>query len=157
MSYPAPENLPHDDWFMDSIPMQEWPPNSGKHNLPLPTYKDKDGNDIVNVTPPPVDIHKPEEKTMHQKMYEIATARYNPFSINAGGSENCHSDLECNTGGSEKIWRHPHDDMPTATDGGKKHWDWEETAPCEYEPPDEEPPRPEEEIYDDINDPYGGH
>ena len=27
-----------------------------------------------------------EEKTMHQKMYEIATAKYNPFSI--GGSEN---------------------------------------------------------------------
>ena len=46
MSFPAPENLPHDDWFMDSIPMQEWPPNSGKHNHPLPTYKDKDGNDI---------------------------------------------------------------------------------------------------------------
>ena len=27
-----------------------------------------------------------EEKTMHQKMYEIATDKYNPFSI--GGSEN---------------------------------------------------------------------
>ena len=26
-----------------------------------------------------------EEKTMHQKMYEMATARYNPFSL--GGSE----------------------------------------------------------------------
>ena len=35
-----------------------------------------------------------EEKTMHQKMYEIATAKYNPFSI--GGSENL-------GGGSEKI------------------------------------------------------
>ena len=27
-----------------------------------------------------------EEKTIHQKMYEIATAKYNPFAI--GGSEN---------------------------------------------------------------------
>ena len=27
-----------------------------------------------------------KEKTMHEKMYEIATAKYNPFSI--GGSEN---------------------------------------------------------------------
>ncbi len=27
-----------------------------------------------------------EEKTMHEKMYEIATAKYNPFAI--GGSEN---------------------------------------------------------------------
>ena len=26
-----------------------------------------------------------EEKTMHQKMYEIATAKYNPFAV--GGSE----------------------------------------------------------------------
>ena len=34
-----------------------------------------------------------EEKTMHQKMYEIATAKYNPFSVSGsdnfqGGSEN---------------------------------------------------------------------
>ncbi len=49
-----------------------------------------------------------EEKTMHQKMYEIATARYNPFSL--GGSENCDSDIDCNIqkhspwpGGSEKF------------------------------------------------------
>ena len=28
---------------------------------------------------------KKEEKTMHQKMYEIATAKYNPFAV--GGSE----------------------------------------------------------------------
>ena len=41
-----------------------------------------------------------EEKTIHQKMYEMATARYNPFSI--GGSEN-HSDISYNIGGSESI------------------------------------------------------
>ena len=35
-----------------------------------------------------------EEKTIHQKMYEIATAKYNPFSV--GGSENL-------GGGSEVI------------------------------------------------------
>ena len=34
-----------------------------------------------------------EEKTLHQKMYEIATAKYNPFSVSGsdnfqGGSEN---------------------------------------------------------------------
>ena len=38
-----------------------------------------------------------EEKTVHQKMYEIATAKYNPFSI--GGSENI-SDFG---GGSEEV------------------------------------------------------
>ena len=42
-----------------------------------------------------------EEKTMHQKMYEIATSRYNPFSV--GGSENCDSDISCNIGGSESL------------------------------------------------------
>ena len=42
-----------------------------------------------------------EEKTVHQKMYEIATSRYNPFSV--GGSENCDSDITCNIGGSENI------------------------------------------------------
>ena len=36
-------------------------------------------------------------KSMHQKMYEIATAKYNPFAI--GGSESIH-DFE---GGSENI------------------------------------------------------
>ena len=35
-----------------------------------------------------------EEKTMHEKMYEIATATYNPFAI--GGSENL-------GGGSENV------------------------------------------------------
>lgn len=46
---------------------------------------------------------EPEKKedTMHEKMYRIATARYNPFSL--GGSENCDSDISCNIGGSENI------------------------------------------------------
>ena len=45
---------------------------------------------------------------MHEKMYKIATARYNPFSL--GGSENCDSDIDCNIqkhspwpGGSENF------------------------------------------------------
>ena len=37
---------------------------------------------------------KKEEKTIHQKMYEIATAKYNPFAV--GGSESLNS-----IGGSE--------------------------------------------------------
>ncbi len=43
----------------------------------------------------PLDI--PIEETLHEKMYEIATAKYNPFSI--GGSENIH-DFD-SLGGSE--------------------------------------------------------
>tara|TARA_B100000287_G_C20136349_1_gene584367 strand:- start:2 stop:325 length:324 start_codon:yes stop_codon:yes gene_type:complete len=50
--------------------------------------------------PKPMPKPKKEEKTMHEKMYEIATARYNPFSL--GGSENCDSDITCNLGGSEE-------------------------------------------------------
>ena len=47
---------------------------------------------------------KPEEKeeTIHEKMYQMATNRYNPFSV--GGSENCDSDISCiNIGGSENV------------------------------------------------------
>ena len=45
----------------------------------------------------PLDI--PIEETLHEKMYEIATAKYNPFSI--GGSENIH-DFD-SPGGSENV------------------------------------------------------
>tara|TARA_B100000131_G_C17777022_1_gene475700 strand:- start:229 stop:561 length:333 start_codon:yes stop_codon:yes gene_type:complete len=38
-----------------------------------------------------------KEKTMHERMYEIATSKYNPFSV--GGSESIH-DFE---GGSENV------------------------------------------------------
>ena len=44
-------------------------------------------------------VEKKEEDTIHQKMYEIATNKYNPFSI--GGSENIH-DFD-SVGGSENV------------------------------------------------------
>jgi len=48
----------------------------------------------------PLDI--PIEETLHEKMYQMATNRYNPFSV--GGSENCDSDISCNKlGGSEEV------------------------------------------------------
>jgi len=40
----------------------------------------------------------PVEETVHEKMYKIATSKYNPFAI--GGSENIH-DFDERTGGSE--------------------------------------------------------
>ena len=39
-----------------------------------------------NVEKPDESDEIEEEKTIHQKMYEMATAKYNPFAI--GGSEN---------------------------------------------------------------------
>ena len=56
------------------------------------------------------DIRK--EESMHEKMYQIATSKYNPFAV--GGSESIH-DFD---GGSEQIWA---DDLP-------------DLAPSEYEP-----------------------
>ena len=51
-------------------------------------------------------VEKPDEsdeieqdKSVHEKMYEIATAKYNPFSV--GGSENIH-DFD-SQGGSENL------------------------------------------------------
>tara|TARA_B100000029_G_scaffold422897_1_gene429819 strand:- start:67 stop:405 length:339 start_codon:yes stop_codon:yes gene_type:complete len=112
MTYPAPDKPPKDDWFDNPL-----------DSMPIAT--DKGGFDWEDTAPseyePPDE--EPEEVTMHEKMYRMATARYNPFSI--GGSENCHSDIDCPTGGSEAAWKVP--------------------------------PRPEEEIYDQLNDPYGGY
>ena len=49
-------------------------------------------NDKVIENPDESDEIEEEKKTIHQKMYEIATATYNPFAIggseNLGGSEN---------------------------------------------------------------------
>ena len=53
------------------------------------------------VTNPKPEPPKKKEETIHEKMYRIATARYNPFAI--GGSENCDSDISCNIGGSENV------------------------------------------------------
>ena len=74
----------------------------------MPVATDKGGFDWEDTAPseyePPHDetgwfVEKPDEsdeieqeKTIHQKMYEIATSKYNPFSIGGsetlGGSEN---------------------------------------------------------------------
>ena len=72
-----------------------------------------------------------EVVTMHEKMYRIATARNNPFHV--GGAENAQSEIDYikkhSPGGSENF-----------QGGSEQHM----------------PPRPEEQIYDEFNDPYGG-
>ena len=90
--------IPHDDWFpnpLDSMPIARDNPDEE----PIDTSPSE-------IQPPGVDQEEKEEITMHEKMYRMATARYNPFSI--GGSENCHSDIDCPIGGSEE-W---HDSKP---------------------------------------------
>ena len=91
------------EWFdskpnpLDSMPIAT--------NNPLPEEKVSDWYDTApsEYEPPMQDsdwfIDKPEEKeeTIHEKMYQIATSKYNPFAV--GGSESIH-DFE---GGSENV------------------------------------------------------
>ena len=50
---------------------------------------------------------------------------------------------------SDDWFQNPLDSMPIATN---KTYDWEDTAPSEYEPPHDEPPRPEEDVCDWFTD-----
>ena len=92
MTYPAPDKVPYDEWFdkdyvnpLDTMPIATNDENYSSRHESTPEFE-KTAEEVV---------------TMHEKMYRIATARYNPFAI--GGSENCDSDLQCNIGGSENL------------------------------------------------------
>jgi len=84
---PLPEkykkNKP-DDWFdnpLDKMPIATNDNNYSSRHESTPEFE-KTAEEVV---------------TMHEKMYRMATAKYNPFAI--GGSENIH-DFE---GGSENV------------------------------------------------------
>ena len=67
--------LPLDDWFDD-------PPKPHPYDSwPSATYEGEWLPENGEEPPEP-------EETIHEKMYRIATDKYNPFSI--GGSENIH-------------------------------------------------------------------
>ena len=68
--------LPYDSWFDDEKP--------NPLDSPIATDEPIDTSPS-EIQPPGVDE---EDKTIHEKMYEIATAKYNPFAI--GGSESIH-------------------------------------------------------------------
>ena len=109
------------EWFRESISMSEDPPNSDNFKSGLPTggpnfsWEDTAPSEYEPPYENPLDsmpiakdtddwftdISKKKDETMHEMMYQIATSRYNPFSV--GGSENCDSDISCNIGGSEEI------------------------------------------------------
>ena len=74
--------LPYDEWF---DPDYKYNPLD---SMPIATDNDPDVGEWLpeqGEEPP-----RPEEEVadIHQKMYEIATAKYNPFAV--GGSENIH-------------------------------------------------------------------
>ena len=89
--------LPLDEWFDDvPHPYDEWPMATDK--TPVERLHDDMRKEYENPRP---EEEVAENITMHERMYRIATSRYNPFSV--GGSENCDSDIDCNIGGSENL------------------------------------------------------
>ncbi len=95
------------EWFEDGPSEGEYLPENGEPQFgwedtapseyePPDEYQPSEFADLDWFTDKP----EKKEETMHEKMYKIATARYNPFSL--GGSENCDSDISCNIGGSEQ-------------------------------------------------------
>ena len=75
MTYPAPERVPYDEWF---DPNYKYNPDPDEEmDLAPSSVEPQDESDDIENT-----------KTMHEKMYKIATSKYNPFSV--GGSENIH-------------------------------------------------------------------
>ena len=73
-----------EDAFMPPRPEEEIADNYASRHKSTPDHE-KSAEEIV---------------TMHEKMYRIATARYNPFHI--GASENYHADIDY-IGGSENV------------------------------------------------------
>ena len=98
--YAPPERLAELEAELNSPSYPSWEDTAPSEYEP-PRAEEEVANWFVEKPDESDEIEK--EKTMHQKMYEMATSRYNPFSI--GGSENCDSDISCNIGGSENLNR----------------------------------------------------
>ena len=82
---PLPE-IPTDEWFDN--PLDRMPIARESNENPRP---EEEIADWFMENPDESDKIE-EEKTMHEKMYEIATARNNPFHV--GGSENAQSEVD---------------------------------------------------------------
>ena len=91
MTYPAPDVLPYDEWFdskphpHDSMPIATDSPITDDVEYDNKYADPEKLSELESMNP------RPEEEiaddiTMHERMYKIATAKYNPFAV--GGSEN---------------------------------------------------------------------
>ncbi len=69
--------IPYDEWFHKDY-------KNPLDSMPIAT----DGPDVGEWLPENGEEPPESEETIHEKMYKIATDKYNPFSI--GGSENIH-------------------------------------------------------------------
>ena len=105
-----------DDWFQKPHPHDSMPIANGSNRYAPPeklAELEEEIKSMAEKNPRPEEdmadwfkVEKPDEsdeieqdKSVHEKMYEIATAKYNPFSV--GGSENIH-DFD-SQGGSENL------------------------------------------------------
>ena len=88
---PLPE-MPYDEWFNKPHPHDTMPIAT---NNPRPEEEIADAYASRHEYTPDFEKSAEEVVTMHEKMYRIATAKYNPFAV--GGSESIH-DFQ---GGSE--------------------------------------------------------
>jgi len=101
---PLPE-IHHDEWFdnpLDKMPIARDPDEdpidtSPSEIQPPGVDQEEDNYSSRHQSSPDFEKGAEEVVTMHEKMYRIATAKYNPFSI--GGSESIH-DFQ---GGSENV------------------------------------------------------
>tara|TARA_B100000700_G_scaffold77128_1_gene86490 strand:- start:121 stop:414 length:294 start_codon:yes stop_codon:yes gene_type:complete len=91
---PLPE-IPYDEWFNDKPHPHDSMPIAKYHDNPRPEEEIADAYASRHESTPDFEKSAEEIVTMHEKMYRIATAKYNPFAV--GGSESIH-DFE---GGSE--------------------------------------------------------
>ena len=96
--------MPYDEWFDDHyMPELGDPPHPhdsmpiARDEIPRPEEEIADLYASRHESTPEFEKTAEEVVTMHEKMYRIATSKYNPFSI--GGSESIH-DFE---GGSENV------------------------------------------------------
>ena len=100
---PEGEYLPEVDWFenpLDKMPIangtNRYAPPEKLAELEAMETNPRPEEDIAEwfkvEKPDESDEIEEEKKTIHQKMYEIATARNNPFHV--GGSENAQSEVD---------------------------------------------------------------
>ena len=70
---PARENVPYDAWFDDKI-----------NPLDLMPIKEEDPIDTMPCEYQPPGVDEEDNITIHERMYRLARAKYNPFAV--GGS-----------------------------------------------------------------------
>ncbi len=88
------EYLPDNPNPLDSMPIarhHDWEDTAPSEYEPPDEYVPSEFADLDWFRTDP----KPKEETMHEKMYKIATAKYNPFAVGGseslgGGSEQAH-------------------------------------------------------------------